>query len=571
MVDNEMALTFSVRNNPGVYALLLGSGISTEAGVPTGWGVVKDLIRKLAEIEGEEIETDPEEWYQDTYNQEPEYDDLIEQVAPSKPDRQSLLEKYFEPTSEEREQDIKTPSEAHRSIAWLMDEGYISIVVTTNFDQLLEQALSERGITPVVISSESDAKGAAPLSHQEAVILKVNGDYKETNIKNIPEELENYSAPIEEKLNKMFDEYGLIVCGWSGDWDIALREAMLRCERRRYATYWAYHGSLEDSADELIAHRDGTPIQITGAGDFFSELKENVEALEGSESGAPLTREVARERVKRYMTREERKIDLADLLHDETEEVRSRVFNEDKFPLDIDVNDDNYDERLSMYESGVRTLVVATSTCAYWGPEVTNSALQPLAEQVRRLGSTGSPDGTYNHVWDYLRMYPAMLVLYGTGISSLKSGNWELMHELLIETEIDAHDFIEQSAGGLLNPWTVGSGINRGRGGNRFLRKRMEKYFREPLREFLPDGKEYTNLFHEYEAFADLILLDRLGDDSLDNVQLKGTLYYDATLEQLRDELDSQSENWGPIDAGFFDGSVDRANFLLDELKDMGW
>jgi phosphoserine phosphatase len=307
VVDSEMALTFSVRNNPGVYALLLGSGVSTEAGVPTGWGVVKDLIRKLAEIEDEEIETDPEEWYEDTYDQEPKYDDLIKQIAPSKPDRQSLLEKYFEPTSEEREQGIKTPSEAHKSIAWLIDEGYINIVVTTNFDQLLEQALSERGITPVVISSASDAKGAAPLSHQEAVIMKVNGDYKETNIKNITEELENYSAPI-KKLGKIFDEYELIVCGWSGDWDIALREAMLRCERRRYATYWAYHGSLEDSADELMAHRDGTPIQITGAGDFFSDLKENVEALEGSESGAPLTREVARERVKRYMTREEQKL-----------------------------------------------------------------------------------------------------------------------------------------------------------------------------------------------------------------------------------------------------------------------
>ena len=98
----------------------------------------------------------------------------------------------------------------------------------------------------------------------------------------------------------------------------------------------------------------------------------------------------------------------------------------------------------------------------------------------------------------------------------------------------------------------------------------MEKYFRDPLREFLPDDEEYTNSFHKYEAFADLVLLDNIGDDSLDNIQVRGTLYYDATLEELRDELDSQCENWGPIDVGFFDGSVDRANFLLDELKDMG-
>jgi len=61
MVDKEMALIFSVRNNRGVYALLLGSGVSKAAEIPTGWGVVEDLIEKVAEIEGAEPE-DPFEW-----------------------------------------------------------------------------------------------------------------------------------------------------------------------------------------------------------------------------------------------------------------------------------------------------------------------------------------------------------------------------------------------------------------------------------------------------------------------------------------------------------------------------
>lgn len=41
-------LATSVHAQPGVYALLLGSGVSTGAGVPTGWGVVKELIRRAA-------------------------------------------------------------------------------------------------------------------------------------------------------------------------------------------------------------------------------------------------------------------------------------------------------------------------------------------------------------------------------------------------------------------------------------------------------------------------------------------------------------------------------------------
>jgi len=37
---------------PGVNAVLIGSGLSTAAGIPTGWQVVEDLIRKLASAEG---------------------------------------------------------------------------------------------------------------------------------------------------------------------------------------------------------------------------------------------------------------------------------------------------------------------------------------------------------------------------------------------------------------------------------------------------------------------------------------------------------------------------------------
>lgn len=46
-------LATSMHAQPGVYALLLGSGVSTGAGMPTGWGVVTDLVRKVAAQEDE--------------------------------------------------------------------------------------------------------------------------------------------------------------------------------------------------------------------------------------------------------------------------------------------------------------------------------------------------------------------------------------------------------------------------------------------------------------------------------------------------------------------------------------
>ena len=48
MLDTLTSTSFAVHNAKGVYALLLGSGISRAANVPTGWEVTLDLIRRIA-------------------------------------------------------------------------------------------------------------------------------------------------------------------------------------------------------------------------------------------------------------------------------------------------------------------------------------------------------------------------------------------------------------------------------------------------------------------------------------------------------------------------------------------
>ena len=59
MIAPMVSLAFSIHSNRGAFAFLLGSGISSASGIPTGWGIVLDLIRKLAKLEGEDCEPDP--------------------------------------------------------------------------------------------------------------------------------------------------------------------------------------------------------------------------------------------------------------------------------------------------------------------------------------------------------------------------------------------------------------------------------------------------------------------------------------------------------------------------------
>ena len=87
-----------------------------------------------------------------------------------------------------------------------------------------------------------------PLIHTQCCVLKLHGDYLDPRIRNTRSELEAYPEEFDQLLDRIFDEFGLIVCGWSATWDNALRNAIERCPSRRFATYWAVRGEPSDAA-----------------------------------------------------------------------------------------------------------------------------------------------------------------------------------------------------------------------------------------------------------------------------------------------------------------------------------
>lgn len=103
MIDHIHSLAFSIQANRGVYAILLGSGISRSAKIPTGWEVTIDLIRKLAQISGEVCDPSPEEWYRKKFGRNADYSEILAAIAKTPAERQQLLRSYWEPTEAERE------------------------------------------------------------------------------------------------------------------------------------------------------------------------------------------------------------------------------------------------------------------------------------------------------------------------------------------------------------------------------------------------------------------------------------------------------------------------------------
>jgi SIR2-like domain len=214
------AVALSLHHSPGVHAILVGSGLSRAAGIPTGWEITIDLIRRLAALGGVTEHNDWVQWYRDEHSGEPSYSEILAALASTSIERRAILQGYIDPREGD---DIRKPTKAHHAIARLVASGAVRVVITTNFDRLIENALREAGVEPTVIAGDDAIAGATPLIHSKCTVIKVHGDYLDARIKNTDAELEEYSPAMNALLDQVFDNFGLLVVGWSG-------EGIRRCE-----------------------------------------------------------------------------------------------------------------------------------------------------------------------------------------------------------------------------------------------------------------------------------------------------------------------------------------------------
>jgi hypothetical protein len=91
MIEPTVSLSLTLEANPGTYACLLGSGVSATSGIPTGWGIIVDLVGRVAKSLGEDPGDDPAAWYQGRYGEEPDYSKLLDEVARTPTERARLL------------------------------------------------------------------------------------------------------------------------------------------------------------------------------------------------------------------------------------------------------------------------------------------------------------------------------------------------------------------------------------------------------------------------------------------------------------------------------------------------
>ena len=458
MIDTLNSLAFSMQANPGVYALLLGSGVSRSAQIPTGWEITLDLVSKLAAAQGEEDvrSLSPKDWYKEKFGKDPDYSDLLDKLAKTAPERQQLIRGYLEPTEEERADGLKAPTPAHRAIAKLVAQGYVRVVITTNFDRLMEKALDAEGVVPTVISTEDQANGTMPLIHQRCCVFKVHGDYFDTRIRNTEAELKAYPKAFNQLLDRILDEFGLIVCGWSATWDPALRKAIERTKSRRFSHYWATQGEPTEEAHKLIEHRQGIRVNISDADSFFSKLAGQVQAISEVSRQNPVSVKMKVAALKKYLADPVNRIRLDDLVSDEVSHILETMSGSD---FDIvgypQLDKNSFTHRVRAYEAACEGLIAMAAVGGYWAEEWH----YPIWKKALvRLGYM--PEAGYGHSCDgvlyRLKRYPATLLLYALGISALQAGEKGIpLLSLLLSTELQQEGQRDKKAVEVLPPFLL--------------------------------------------------------------------------------------------------------------------
>lgn len=423
----QTQVAFSVFENKGVFALLLGSGLSRSAEIPTGWEITLDLVRRVATAEGVEEQPDWAQWYREKYGNEPDYSALLDALSSTPAERRQIIHSYIEPDDEDRAEGRKVPTAGHKAIAQLVRDGFIRVIVTTNFDRLMENALIEVGVQPTVVGSPDALKGAEPLAHTACYILKLHGDYKDARILNTEDELGAYPEEYNTLLDRIIDEYGLIVCGWSGEWDAALRAAILRAPNRRYPLFWATRGALKGRGKELCDHRRGVEVPIQDADGFFLGLVEQVRTLAESQRSNPVEVRLLISRAKRYLAKPEHRIQFADLVSAEVSKIIKRMSEAD-MSCQANLDGDELARRINVYNGTGEGFIKLCGLIGRWGDI---DHLKLLGDAIRRLWIALRPvEGGFVDTSN-IRGYVPVMACHAAMLSMVEGQRWDALRNLL--------------------------------------------------------------------------------------------------------------------------------------------
>lgn len=219
------------------YAFFLGAGCSVSSGIPDSRKLVKEIwLPRLRDLRAPQYKNLDAWAMQEFEGFDPEnpaamYGSVMEELLLQPEERQREIESLCE---------NRFPGFGYATLARLMtiEGGHFNIVLTTNFDDLVADALYLfTHARPLVIHHESLASFIRP-TRTRPLVVKLHGDNR-LSPQNTSEETEKLKDEIQNQIRAVLRDRGLIFIGYGGnDQSIKTLLEPMTDEDLRLGVYW---------------------------------------------------------------------------------------------------------------------------------------------------------------------------------------------------------------------------------------------------------------------------------------------------------------------------------------------
>lgn len=216
---NTFLRSFKVLSNQS-YDLFLGAGASISSGIPSGSDLIWYFKRELLSISGkingkkfQDLKVEANKNIIQSYFADEDtkatnlYSFYFEKCYPDPLVRQEFLAKLVRD---------KKPSIGFMCLSVLVEQQKLNTVWTTNFDDLIERAISKLDLSCKIVSPEN-ARSVRDFSKDIPTVVKLHGDFRYDLLQNTDEELQNLEESLHEYFIAATKERGFLVVGYSGN------------------------------------------------------------------------------------------------------------------------------------------------------------------------------------------------------------------------------------------------------------------------------------------------------------------------------------------------------------------
>jgi NAD-dependent SIR2 family protein deacetylase len=250
----------------------ISAGVSSASGLPLGNALRDVVLRNL-------------------YQEYPSFDHVNKFRASFYPDQKNiLLEMVLQQVGQRLGHDgindflkpffnkVKEPSLSHELLASLVEKRFISLILTTNFDNLIEEALKREKVDFRVLSERAECVSIDKELNKDVIIWKLHGTIEDPrSLAATEQDVLHFPQKTQDALRFLLQNYNIVFVGYSMN-DLDFMEIINQIDphNKKYSFFWVGPSPLDKTRENI---RDTVNkfdlsenyIQML-SDDFFNEL-----------------------------------------------------------------------------------------------------------------------------------------------------------------------------------------------------------------------------------------------------------------------------------------------------------